>query len=167
MKYIDIKLNGKIERVLYFLGKGNEKPRADYKTEERHSVVAIIKNDQNEYLCIDAKNQKNCRSFVMGGIEPGETPEQAALREITEETGYCDIAIDCVSNFIVVNHFFAAYKNVNRYAYIKFVYGHLKSNARCKILAAERAKQKTLWVKKTNLAKFLSVEMCQFAAMTQ
>lgn len=75
----------------YFLGKKEETPNPDYKTEKRHSVVAIIRNTESDtYLCEDAKG-RSCKSFIMGGIEDGEAPEKAAIREVVEETGYCDV----------------------------------------------------------------------------
>ena len=72
--------------------------------------IAIIRNPQtNEYLCEDSK-VNNCRSFVQGGIEDGETIEQATLREILEETGYKNIKINAISEIPFINHFFAAWK---------------------------------------------------------
>lgn len=40
------------------------------------------------YLLVRAKNQREgCHGFPKGHMEPGETEEQTALREILEETG--------------------------------------------------------------------------------
>ena len=40
------------------------------------------------YLLVRAKDQrKGCHGFPKGHMEPGETEEQTALREIFEETG--------------------------------------------------------------------------------
>lgn len=164
MKFIETVIDGKTIKSPHFLGTGSAAPRADFPTQERHSVVVIIKNlETDEYLCVDAKTQ-DCKSFVMGGVEAGETPEQAALREVQEETGYDDIEIDSVSDFTVTNHFFAAYKNLNRYAYLKFVYGHLRTDRRCEVPQKEKTKQSTLWVPHAELLDFLNVEMCRWAA---
>lgn len=36
------------------------------------SVIAVIKNEEdNTYLCVDAL-KRNCKSFVLGGIEEGD-----------------------------------------------------------------------------------------------
>ena len=70
----------------YFKGIGKESIRKDKKTETRHSVIAVIKhNQEDKYLCLDCKN-RDCKSFVMGGIEEGESAEEAAIREVREET---------------------------------------------------------------------------------
>lgn len=85
------KYNLTIKQVVapYFKGIDKESIREDKKTEERHSVIAIIKhNKENKYLCLDCKNRE-CKSFVMGGIEEGESAEQAAIREVREETRIC------------------------------------------------------------------------------
>lgn len=164
MKFIETVIDGRTVKSPHFLGTGSTAPRADFPTQERHSVVVIVQNSEtDEYLCVDA-NTQDCKSFVMGGIEDGESPEQAALREAQEETGYDDIEIDSVSDFTVTNHFFAEYKNVNRYAYVKFVYGHLRSDRQREIPQEEKTKQSTLWVPRAQLLDFLNVEMCRWAA---
>lgn len=57
----------------------------------RLAVRALILNPENEVLLIqgrDSKNPENTWWFTPGGgIEVGETPEQALRREILEETG--------------------------------------------------------------------------------
>jgi len=147
----------------YFIGKDEETPREDVKTQIRYSVVAIIKNAENDtYLCEDARN-RNCKSFVMGGIEENESPEDAAIRETNEETGYRDLMIDYVSNFSVINHFYAGYKGVNRYAYLNFVFGHLKTNAHIEITDEENNKHVVKWVEKKDLRDFININLNKLA----
>lgn len=147
----------------YFYGKGEEAPRNDKETQRRYSVVGIIKHHkEDQYLCEDAKG-RNCKSFVMGGIEENETPEEACIREVFEETGYQDVEIDFVSNFVVVNHFYAGYKGVNRYAYLKFVYGHLTSDKHENITEEERAKHVVKWISKDDLKDFINIDLNKMA----
>jgi mutator protein MutT len=56
----------------------------------RVGIAAIIKNSKGEILMIKRKKEpaKNLLGFPGGGIEFGETIEQATMREVKEETGF-------------------------------------------------------------------------------
>lgn len=152
------KYNLKFKQVVapYFKGKDDEALNPNVETQYRTSVIAVIKNKDNSYLCVDAK-KRLCKSFVLGGIEDGETPEEAAIREVKEETGYTDVQINRRSIFVLHNHFYAKYKGVNRYAYLYTVFGNLNSEKRVELSKEEAEKQRTVWVKKADLKSFLTV----------
>lgn len=60
---------------------------------KEHSAGGVILED-GTVLLILVKNLKGDHvwTFPKGHLEPGETPEAAALREVTEETGWdCEI----------------------------------------------------------------------------
>lgn len=58
---------------------------------ERHAARVILLNNQGRVLLMRGHDEHNpSRSwwFTMGGgIDPGETPQQAAIREVSEEAG--------------------------------------------------------------------------------
>lgn len=55
------------------------------------AVACVLINDQNEIVLV-RQPRYPAREFlweiVAGKIDPGETPEQAVIREVREETGY-------------------------------------------------------------------------------
>ena len=60
---------------------------------KEHSAGGVILED-GTVLLILVKNLKGARvwTFPKGHLEPGETPEAAAIREVAEETGWeCEI----------------------------------------------------------------------------
>lgn len=92
--------------------------RPDKEVVFRDAVIVVVRNPKTDkYLCLRWKKFPWI-TFVMGGIEEGETEIEAAEREIVEETGY--------KNFKFVKHlgsvqleFFAAHKDVNRIAHTR------------------------------------------------
>ncbi len=160
------KLPHKLAIMPYFTGEGESKIKENVETKRRHSIIAIIKNKETgEYLCEKSRNGEY-RSFVQGGIEEGETIENATLREIKEETGYVDIEIDDVYEIPLINHFFAAYKGknaTNRFAKLEIVFGCLKTQKHFEISEEEKKKQEVIWVKKENLEDFININHNKFA----
>lgn len=160
------KLPHKLAVMPYFTGEGESKIKENVETKRRHSIIAIIENKETEeYLCEKSKNGEY-KSFVQGGIEEGETVANATLREIKEETGYIDIAIDNVYEIPIINHFFAAYKGknaTNRFAKLEIVFGYLKSLRRIDITEEEKKKQEVIWVKRENLEDFININHNKFA----
>jgi len=64
--------------------------------DKEHSAGGVIFEDKT-VLLIQVQNLKGDKvwTFPKGHLEPGETPEQAALREVAEETGWeCEITSD-------------------------------------------------------------------------
>jgi 8-oxo-dGTP pyrophosphatase MutT (NUDIX family) len=150
----------------YFKGENESKIRKDKITVNRHSVIAIIKHPfEDKYLCEESLDGKY-RSFVQGGIEAGETTEQAALREVYEETGYNNVKILDVSKIPVINHFYAAYKGengTNRFAKLEIVSGILESLQQFEIDESEKKKHTIKWIEKEKLKDFININHNRYA----
>ncbi|MCD4705303.1 WecB/TagA/CpsF family glycosyltransferase [bacterium] len=59
----------------------------------RKNALGIIINNENKLLLFNRKKDHNHWQFPQGGIEKNETPEQAVLRELKEETGLKNLKI--------------------------------------------------------------------------
>ena len=141
----------------YFLGQGKEALRDDKDTGFRRSVVVIVYDKPtNKYLCVDCV-YRVCKSFVMGGIEGDEDITATALREVAEETGYCDLTVDRCSVYELHNHFYADYKNINRYAHLYVVFAHTNSLATIPMSELELGKQRPVWLSRDEIKDFLTV----------
>lgn len=67
-------------------------------TREYRAAGGVVLNDAGRVLLIERWVLRDGQlAFEMrlpkGHVEPGETDEQAALREVCEETGYCGLAV--------------------------------------------------------------------------
>lgn len=110
----------------------------------RNAIIAVVKNPKTDkYLCLKWKKQPWV-TFVMGGIEDGETPEQAAIREIIEETGYKNFKF--VKNLgSAQSEFFAAHKDVNRIAHTRELLFELINEEKDSISEEENEIHEIVW----------------------
>lgn len=68
-------------------------PREDKETTQRRVVTALIKHPTEEQYWVMRWPDGHSKGFVGGGIEEGETPEEAIVREIREETGFQNFTV--------------------------------------------------------------------------
>lgn len=67
-----------------------QKTEVDVDTKERHGAYVLLENSDEELLIQFNKKKGGRYELPGGGIEEGETVEQAARRECSEETGYAN-----------------------------------------------------------------------------
>lgn len=119
--------------------------RSDKELVPREVVCMAVKHPTEEKYLIARPASVNHWSVVMGGIEEGESVEEAARRELLEESGYTDIAGLSVAETVVAYEFFAEHKDENRIAYTHAVAIQLGSLDKQEVSAEEQAAQVLKW----------------------
>lgn len=148
-----------------FVGTGDSAIREDMPMTERQVVNVVIKHPtEDKYLCVHNK-KFDWINFVMGGIEGEETPIEAAIREVQEETGYTDITIDKQMEFIYYDNFYAQHKKVNRHITCYTVVGKLNSLEQVAIDEKEQEIADVVWIPKDKLMDSLTTEAHKYDAM--
>jgi len=136
---------------------GKDAVRKDKKTEERDSVFAIVKHwKEDKYFLLDWK-KFGWKSFVIGGVDKGESFKDAAIREVKEETGYMDIKK--ITEIAFENHanFYAEHKGVNRYGRFRNFLIELKSDKRENLEEEHTKNHEGLWMDKNKVMNFINL----------
>lgn len=137
---------------------GKDAPRDDKTLVRRKAVIVIIKHwERDDILCLDWE-KFDWKSFVIGGVEDGETSEEAAIREAKEETGYQDIKTITKVGGEIHSHFFAVHKDVNRYAAFDCYFIGLGSDKYIEPKEKDVKNHKSVWVSKKEVSAFINLK---------
>ncbi len=133
----------------------DNKPREDKEWSYRENVVLIVKHWlEDKFLYIDYKKQ-NWKCFISGGIEKNESPKEAALRELKEESGFYNVKIIKEMPFKMANVFYAAHKGVNRYSIVTSFYIELENSHCLELDSKEKEEHEVKWSNKEELYEIL------------
>jgi leucyl-tRNA synthetase len=115
---------------------------------ERNVIRAVVKHwEKDEYLILDWKRDSNKSTFISGGIDDGESPEQTVLREIKEETGYTDVVVKQQLGTVKAK-FYAPNKKQNRCDTQTGFYVELKSDRQIGVAEDEQQIHIFRWLAK-------------------
>lgn len=126
--------------VMPVFGAQDKRPDAVF----RETVNAVVRNEDGKYLFLKWKEYKWVTN-VIGGIEEGETVEDAAIREVQEETGYRTKPL-YISPTAIESHFYAEHKKEWRSRLDTPVLLELESDQKGPLSEEERGKHDTFWM---------------------
>lgn len=124
-------------------------PQEGFEEVKRDTVIVHLRDKSTGmYALLDWHGTlEGITTAVMGGIEEGQTPEEAALAEIREEAGLEGVSIVDQTPFITAAKYCASHKKQNRTAH---TYGFLAEvnnlSAQMQIEDTEQALHTLIWV---------------------
>jgi leucyl-tRNA synthetase len=96
----------------------NNPPKEGYDEVARQTVVVHLRNKATGKFALLKwhGSLEGITTAIMGGVEPGQTPEQAALTEIKEEAAIENARIVASSRWVIGSKYCASHKGENRKA---------------------------------------------------
>jgi len=119
--------------------------KEEKETIERNAIMAIVKNPTTgKYLGLKWK-KIDWKTLITGGVEEGQTPEEAAREEILQETGYKNLKL--IKQLTTVHSkFFHGPKDVNRLAHFSVFYFELQDDEQDALSEEEREIHDLMWL---------------------
>ncbi|MAG12821.1 hypothetical protein CL630_03355 [bacterium] len=129
---------------------------------ERDAIIAIVKHwSGDKYIGLKWK-QVDWDTLITGGIEEGQTSEEAAVAEIIEETGYRNPKLikelPCTHS-----KFFHVPKDENRFAHFSALYFELENGDHDEISLEEKEKHEVVWLTREEMERFRLPESHRFS----
>ena len=132
---------------------GEDAFREDAEIAERQAITAVIYNPKTEkYLGLKWK-EVDWDTLVTGGIEEGQTAEEAARQEVLEETGYKNLKlVRQLPSY--QGRFWHVPKAVNRVAHFQCFLFELTDDEQETVDADEKKKHEYVWLTKDEMMSF-------------
>lgn len=123
---------------------------------ERDNVACIIRHPTEDKYLVSKWKKVTWNGFITGGIDEGETKEDAARKEVQEETGYTNIKSVVVKNFSSHGLFYHPVKEENRFAHYHLVVVTLLDLVQNEISEEEKAICDLVWIDKKDVEATLT-----------
>ncbi len=127
----------------------------------REAVMAIVKHHTEDKYLLLRWNKIAWYTFITGGIEDGQTAEEAARAEVLEETGYKNLKL--IKKLRDVNSkFYHVPKQENRTGHFHNFYFELENDEQEEIEEKEKKQHGILWTKKEDVEDLLTASGMRF-----
>ena len=122
---------------------------------ERNAIMAIVKHwKEDKYIGLKWK-KVNWQTLITGGPEGSQTQEEAAISEITEETGYLNPHL--VKKLSKMHsQFYHVPKKINRFAHFDVFYFELENGEHKDLSGEEKDIHEVKWLSPEEMSKFLT-----------
>jgi leucyl-tRNA synthetase len=155
----------KVIEPVFIQDTGPDKIREDRPLVEREAITAIVKHwKEDKYIGLKWK-KVDWETLITGGVEPGQTAEEAAIAEIRQETGYQNLKLVKV---LPRTHakFFHVPKDVNRFAHFHVLYFELQNDEQKDLAAGENEIHDVIWLTSAEMEKFRLPESHRYSWQT-
>ncbi|PJA86936.1 MAG: leucine--tRNA ligase [Candidatus Moranbacteria bacterium CG_4_9_14_3_um_filter_42_9] len=133
--------------------------------EERDALAMVVKHwEKDEYIGLKWKKVA-WQTLITGGVENDKNAEEAARREVLEETGYKNLRL--IKELPMVHSkFYHVPKKVNRFAHFHVFYFELENGEKQEISKEEQENHEVAWVKKDKMEQFFTAESHKYIWQT-
>lgn len=136
-----------------FIAKGMDAPRLELPFIERDAITAIVRDPRTgRYLGLRWK-EVDWETFITGGIENGQSAEEAARMEVHKESGYKHLRLVMeLPRFH--SKFYHKPKGVNRFAHFHSFLFELEDDECDPLSDEEKKKHECVWLDESGLEQF-------------
>ena len=130
--------------------------KPDLEMKKRKTVMVVIKHweEKNKYLLVYYPDLKYS-ALLTGGVEEGETIEEAVKREIREEVGYVNFRSIKKIDTVIESSFWHPLKNINFHSFFYPAIVELADGEKLGVSEEEKNIQVEKWVTEEELEKLL------------
>ena len=128
-------------------------PRPGEPFVERNAILAIVKDPvTGKYLGLEWKTT-SWKTFVTGGVEEGQSAEEAAREEVRQESGYKNMRlVKQLGN--IHSKFYHGHKKENRFAHFTVLYFELIDQERDELSEEEKLIHEPTWLSPEKVETF-------------